>query len=169
LFLDGKHENFELLNKYEIKTYNSGMLRRIYGKLYHMIRGEIYIIEGKTFFVFGGGESENKEIRIKSGKWWKEEMPSDEEMRRAIKNLSNIGKKVDYILTHEPPAHIKNLLKKTDQNINPLNTFLDYISKEVEYQKWFFGCLHLDQKINSKHVAVYNLPFPLEDVKNKRV
>jgi Icc-related predicted phosphoesterase len=161
LFLDGKHENFDLLNKYEIKTYNWGRVRHICGRLYHALRGEIYMIDGKTFFAFGGGESPDKDMRIKSGKWWKEEMPSIEVMLQAKENLNKIGEKVDYILTHEPPAHIKNLLEK-NKNINPLNTFFDFLSENVTYKKWFFGCLHVDQKITSKHVAVFNDLIALE-------
>ena len=41
-FIDGTHENFDLLNTYEISEWNGGKVHKIYGNLYHLLRGQIF-------------------------------------------------------------------------------------------------------------------------------
>ena len=60
LFLDGNHENFDLLEAYPTVSCLGGTVHKISDKIYHLMRGEIYTIDGKTFFVFGGGFSLKK-------------------------------------------------------------------------------------------------------------
>lgn len=57
LFCDGNHENFDLLNKYPVTTEFDGKVHRIVSNVYHLMRGEIYTIENKTFYVMGGASS----------------------------------------------------------------------------------------------------------------
>ena len=54
-FLDGTHENFELLKSYDVIEWNGGKARQIYKNLYHLMRGQIYEIEGLKIFTMGGG------------------------------------------------------------------------------------------------------------------
>ena len=56
-FVDGTHENFELLNSYEVSKWNGGKVHNIAGNIYHLMRGNVYEIEGKKFFAFGGASS----------------------------------------------------------------------------------------------------------------
>ena len=69
LFVDGTHENFDLLNKYPVSEWNGGKVRNICGNLYYLTRGQIFTIENKTFFTFGGGESSETQFRIDAGTW----------------------------------------------------------------------------------------------------
>ena len=46
-FIDGCHENFELLSEYEVIDWNGGKAQLISGNLVHLMRGQIYTIEGK--------------------------------------------------------------------------------------------------------------------------
>ncbi|MDR0738615.1 MAG: metallophosphatase family protein [Oscillospiraceae bacterium] len=157
LFLDGNHENFDLLKKYKEESFAGGRVQHICGNLYRLMRGHIYNLDGHSIFVFGGGESLEKEARLQENKWWKEEMPTSEEISFAIKNLDSVNRKVDYILTHEPPGSIKNLIeKKVSNRLNFINTFFDSISKDVNFKTWFFGSLHTDKKFTSKYTAVFN-------------
>ena len=57
LFCDGNHENFDLLNKYPVTIEFGGKVHRIVSNVYHLMRGEIYTIENKTFYVMGGASS----------------------------------------------------------------------------------------------------------------
>ena len=57
LFLDGAHENYDLLDSYEVTDFAGGRAQQISGKLYHLMRGEVYTIEEKKLLCFGGGES----------------------------------------------------------------------------------------------------------------
>ena len=75
LFVEGTHENFGLLSSYPVREMYGGRVRCLGGNLYQLLRGEIYTIEGKSFFAFGGGDSDDKELRRENGTWWKEELP----------------------------------------------------------------------------------------------
>ena len=55
LFVDGTHENYDLLSSYPVTELYGGRVQQINKNIYHLLRGEIYTIESKTFFVFGGG------------------------------------------------------------------------------------------------------------------
>lgn len=161
LFVDGNHENFDLLDKYEVTDWNGGKVQHISGNLYHLMRGQIYDLEGKKFFILGGGESEDKETRIEMGTWWPQEAPDINEMRKVVEKLDSIGRNVDYIITHEPPAHIKNLFDNSMRSLTGLNVFLDEISKQVKYKTWYFGNLHINRKITSRHQALFTDVVPL--------
>lgn len=167
-FVDGKHENFDLLNKYKIIDRFGGKIRHISGNLFHMIRGQIYTIENKNIFTFGGGESPDKDIRISSGTWWPQEMPSSTEMQNALENLKSYNQKINYIITHEPPAFINKMMYRNHNEINQLKIFLDFISKEIEFEKWFFGCTHINRKITFKYYSIFNDIIPVEKPLGKR-
>ena len=59
--MDGNHENFDILYKYPVEKWNDGKIHRITPNIVHLMRGEIYSIEGKTIFTFGGGTTVDKE------------------------------------------------------------------------------------------------------------
>ena len=56
LFIDGTHENFSLLNALPVVEYRGGTAHKVNDRVYHLMRGQIYLIEDKTVFAFGGGE-----------------------------------------------------------------------------------------------------------------
>ncbi|MCI8360864.1 MAG: hypothetical protein HFE86_05970, partial [Clostridiales bacterium] len=157
-FLDGTHENFDLLNTYRQTVWNGGRVHRISGSLFHLIRGQIFTIEGLRFFVFGGGESPDKEIRLEQHSWWREELPSPAEMAEGAENLDEAGLQVDYILTHEPPSMVKSavLLRSghTDR-VSKLNGYLEEIDRSCAFRHWYFGSIHEDRTITPKHTALF--------------
>ena len=167
-FIDGGHENFDLLEKYPVSEWNGGKVHHISGNLYHLMRGQIYQIEGKTIFTFGGGESPDKEMRVELGKWWEREMPTISEMREAVSSLDKINRQVDYVITHEPPTSVHNMMDSRFYGINALDTFLDELANEVKFKKWFFGCLHIDRKITAKYHAVFSQTIPAEPIEGKK-
>lgn len=146
LFVDGTHENFGLLNNYPVSELYGGRVQRVEKNIYRLMRGELYTIEGKTIFAFGGGESSDKELRMENGTWWKEEQPSIEEMAYAVENLDTVGRKVDYIITHQPSMTDMALVDRRC-TISPLSTFFDELSRNISYKKWFFGSLHKNKRI----------------------
>ncbi|MBQ8825112.1 MAG: metallophosphoesterase, partial [Ruminococcus sp.] len=110
-FIDGCHENFDLLEKnYKLVRWRGGVARLIAPNIFHMQRGEVYTIDNKKFFTFGGGHSQDFEYRYSTGNWWKQEQPTHAEIKRAIHNLNLNHARVDYIITHEPPASLKDCL-----------------------------------------------------------
>ena len=64
LFIDGNHENFDLLNSYEVKEWNGGKVHFIEDKIIHLMRGQVFEIDNKRIFTFGDGNSIDKQWRI---------------------------------------------------------------------------------------------------------
>lgn len=158
-FVDGAHENFDILNSYSPYRWKGGNTHKIADNIYHLMRGEVFTLEGKTFFVMGGGESEDAYMRDKGSTWWEAELPSAEELKNGVNNLNDSEKNINYILTYEAPTIAKDILKqRTNQNIiiTPLNTYLQEIMHNVDYMHWYFGSLHIDLNISKKMTAVFN-------------
>ncbi|MEG1244464.1 MAG: metallophosphoesterase, partial [Oscillospiraceae bacterium] len=109
-FLDGTHENFDLLNEYEISEWNGGKVQHITGSVYHLMRGQIYEIEGLKIFTMGGGESPDIDMRFDNDAWSRNEIPTQVELLNGANNIEQAGCKVDVIVTHEPPSKIKGFL-----------------------------------------------------------
>ncbi len=158
-FIDGTHENFELLNAYPVSVWNGGKVHHIGGNVYHMMRGQIFKIDNMTFFTMGGGESPDIDIRFEENAWSKDEFPSREELLEGAENLEKINCKIDYVITHEPPVKIKGFLKLKDSetaSVTGLNTYLEELSEACTFRRWFFGSMHLDKFISASHVAVFH-------------
>lgn len=157
-FIDGTHENFELLNSYEKVDFNGGKAHHICGNLYHLMRGQIYNIESLSFFTMGGGESPDIDIRFENNSWSKAEFPTRDELLFGAENLENHNCTVDYVITHEPPVKIKSFLRLKDSesaSVTGLNTYLEELSEVCKFKRWFFGSMHLDKYISGTHIAVY--------------
>lgn len=163
-FLDGPHENFDLLERYRQTVWKGGKVHRISGNLFHLMRGEIFEIEGHRLFVCGGGESPDKDIRTEQGRWWKNELPTPAELAHCVENLDEIGGSVDYILTHEPPALVKSaMLLRNGQpdHVDKLNGFFGEIESYCNFRHWYFGSMHEDRTVTPKHTCVFNRLLPL--------
>ena len=158
-FVDGAHENFEILNSYTPYRWKGGNAHKIADNIYHLMRGEVFTLEGKTFFVMGGGESEDADMRTDGVTWWESELPNAEELKNGVTNLFDNEKTINYILTYEAPTIAKDILKqRTNQNIiiTPLNTYLQQLIKNVDYIHWYFVTLHIDLNISKKMTAIFN-------------
>lgn len=158
-FVDGAHENFDILNSYTPYRWKGGNAHKIADNIYHLMRGEVFTFEGKTFFVMGGGESDDAYMREKGQSWWEAELPNAEELQNGVNNLNDTERNINYILTYEAPTIAKEILKqRTNHNIliTPLNTYLQEIMHNVGYMHWYFGSLHIDLNISKKMTAVFN-------------
>ncbi|MDR2516453.1 MAG: metallophosphoesterase [Spirochaetaceae bacterium] len=160
LFIDGNHENFELLNSYPEDEWQGGMIHRINDSLFHLMRGQVFEIEEKRFFTFGGGRSLDRAFRRPQISWWPEEMPSAAEFQEGLDNLERCQWKTDYVITHAGPAKIASgvsALFGTDS----LVTYLQAVADRLEFRRWYFGHYHVDREINSKFRALYQDVVPL--------
>ena len=58
LWVQGNHENYHMIAKYPLEEWNGGKVRHIVkDKVILLERGQVFTIEGKTFFTFGGASS----------------------------------------------------------------------------------------------------------------
>lgn len=148
LFLDGNHENFDLLNELPEERWNGGRVHRLSDHILHLMRGQLFDIDGHTFFTFGGADSHDKDYRTEGQDWWPQELPNDEELAEARQTLTDCGFKVDYILTHCAPTSVQRelILVKNDDSYsrNRLTEFLEGVKERTRYKHWFCGHYHID-------------------------
>lgn len=168
LFVEGSHENYDLLEQYEVSDWHGGKTRQISGKLRQLMRGQLYEIAEKTVFTFGGGQSDDNTELIQGQNWWPREIPSEEELAEGRQNLEKADGKVDFIVTYEPPAKLHDFLDHTSRDINHINTYLNDIYEKATFAKWFFGKLHLNKLIPPKYHAVYDGVIVADSTKIKK-
>lgn len=155
LWVDGNHENHDWIDSLPVTLWNGGKVHKITDNCYHLMRGQVYTIDGRTFFTMGGADSIDKQWRVEGLTWWRREMPSWEEYNEALDNLAEHNNKVDYIITHAAPDNIL-------YQINPrftqdsLTHFLYEIEKNIEFKHWYFGHYHDQKEFNDgQHTLLY--------------
>lgn len=139
LFIDGNHENFDLLYALPEEEWNGGRIHRVSKSVLHLCRGSVFTLQGKTFFAFGGARSTDRERRTPHVNWWPQEEPSKAEYQRGADALAAAGWKVDYVLTHAVPASLS-----PDWNKEPLSNYLETVKKKLRFTHWYFGHYHAD-------------------------
>ena len=167
VFVDGNHENFPKIYSYPIEQWNNGKVHRIRNNIRHLMRGEIYTINSKTFFVFGGGYSIDKERRLDYEKvygrkiWWEEEFPTKQEIDNAYKNLEKYNWKVNYIITHSAPTNVLPMVSEffissLKADIDIVNSTLEDIRQKTDFDHWYFGHYHGNKDFD-KFTLLYEL------------
>lgn len=142
-FTDGNHENFDLLETFPEEEWNGGKIHRIGENILHLMRGQHFTIEGKTFFTMGGAYSMDKALRVEGETWWKQELPSPEEYRTASATLENCGFKVDYVITHTVPDSVMHRMGiAPDPHDAEMTGFLEWVYRELQFREWFAGHFH---------------------------
>ncbi len=125
LWVQGNHENYNMIDEYPLEKWHGGKVRHIVrDKVILLERGQVFDIEGKRYFAFGGAQSHDisggvldkddplfehkyklamesgRPFRILNISWWKQELPTETEIEEARANLENCDYKVDYVITH---------------------------------------------------------------------
>ena len=178
LFVDGNHENFDALSEYPVEQWHGGKVHKIRPHVIHLMRGQAFELQGRTFFTIGGAQSHDiadgildmdcpdfyerydslrhnrGQFRINHISWWQEELPSDEEYAKARQTLKRLDRKVDYIITHCAPTVIQ---QKINPNFEPdkLTDFLEEIRCRSQFHYWLFGHYHDNRIIDEKYVLLY--------------
>lgn len=146
LFIDGNHENFDRLYQYPLEPGFGGTVRRIRDNLFHLQRGQVYTIGGKSFFTFGGAYSVDKYARVEGVSWWHQEQPTRAEMMRGDEALNCADRQVDYIITHTAPQTIIRMMGYgPEPHDRELTFYFDQIWRTTNFRKWFFGHMHDDR------------------------
>lgn len=179
LWVDGNHENFDMLKTFPVEEWNGGKVQRIRPNVLHLMRGQVYTIDGLTFFTMGGAAShdiqdgildpsdpffeedfarmsrDNLFFRVLGRSWWEEEMPSQEEYATALAALEKVNWKVDYVISHCAPSSVVKRLNawlETDK----LTNFFEEINQKLTFRYWLFGHYHEDGFIDHNYVLLYH-------------
>lgn len=167
LFIEGTHENFNVLEVFPTVDFCGGAAIRLADNIYCLLRGYVYTIEDKKVFTFGGGQIPDKTNVVEVAPGWEKQVPTYEQMEFAAHSLKENGMSVDYIITHEPPNQICKLIDH-EAPVTTLGNFFTKVSQKVEFEKWFFGALHTDRKLVSRYFAVFNDILPAEKIEKPR-
>lgn len=155
LFVDGNHENFDLLEQYPISSWHGGDVQLIRPNVIHLMRGQIYNINNKIFFTMGGAASTDKYLRKEGVSWWRQEMPSSEELQTGLNNLDTYDNNVDYIITHCAPNEVLKQINPYYER-DSLTGYLEIVRQTVDFKKWFMGHYHEDREFGGKYLVLYN-------------
>ncbi|MBO4652310.1 MAG: metallophosphoesterase [Lachnospiraceae bacterium] len=175
LFIDGNHEHHLRLAGFPVKEWHGGKVHEIRPHVLHLMRGQVFELQGKTFFTFGGGQSHDlkdgildpsdpdykqkkrelrrefdPQYRIKGVSWFEEEMPTEEELAEGLDNLARHNNTVDYIVTHCCCTSTQALVGDPSTRANYLTDYFENIHNTVDYKKWFFGHYHKEIDVNDR-------------------
>ena len=209
LFVPGNHENYDRLTGctderlidswfyakmppeekaklragYPRQSWHGGNVRVIRPSVLMLERGDIFEIDGKYCFAFGGARSHDIQdgildpadypdkqsykraynarsalrIRVKGVSWWAQEQPTQPEMERGRQNIRNFMRdheRIDFVFTHDAPSSDKLLLGYPDTD--ELNRFFESLRGEMTYGAWYYGHLHDNRRVMDNHYLLYD-------------
>ena len=179
LFVDGNHENFDRLYSYPVELWHGGKVHKIRPSVIHLMRGQIYEIDGKSFFTFGGANSHDIEsgildpedpdfkekkkwldrewrsYRVNHITWWAQELPSEKEMQEGCANLAAHDNQVDFIVTHCCATSTQMLIDAQKLKPDIETDYLEEIKQTIQFKKWFFGHYHDNRNVSKKEILIY--------------
>jgi len=178
LFVSGNHENYDALEKFPVTEWHGGKVQRISENIIHLMRGQVYEIQGKKFFTFGGASSHDIAdgilepndpnfaekfrklydshalFRVNHQSWWKQELPTDVEMSEGLQNLHSHNNTVDYVITRCAPTTVQYAFGLDNYEKDILTEYLEQIKNTVSFEHWFYGHYHKDRTIYNKFTCV---------------
>ena len=157
LWIDGNHENFDMLYSYPVEKWNGGKIHRIDKNIIHLMRGQVFDIDNMRIFTMGGASSIDRRFRKESVSWWSQEVPSEQEWSEAFRNLNKFNNKVDYVITHAAPLDMASRIPGLSKDFyDPVERDLFNIMMEIDFKKWYFGHYHIDIDLTSKFTGLYS-------------
>ena len=170
-FVDGNHENFDMLESFPVITWNGGKVHKIARNVFHLIRGEVFEIEGNRIFAFGGATSTDKNHRTTNISWWERELPTYADYDNAINNLEKYNFEVDYIITHtcDEKALYYPVLRNNSkaQAVFSENRMLSNFEEMVKYRHWYLAHFHINANITDKKTVLFDQIIKLGDTVTK--
>lgn len=138
-FIDGNHENFDLL-----KTFNDSIIS---AHIRWLPRGTVREFEGKRCLFIGGADSIDKFRRTEHLSWWKDEQITQEDIDKCPEGT------YDYVFSHccpysvfekyypylADPQFAGEEFDKTSEQM------LDKLKDKIKYEHWYFGHYHKDK------------------------
>lgn len=175
-FVDGNHENFDLLYSFPVEEWCGGKVHRIQENIRHLMRGEIFHIQGRSIFAFGGAGSFDREMRIEGLSWWPQEIPTQEEQDHGMENLMAHGSTVDYIICHTCPDFLLPIMRISNIYDTGDKTLMHFLAEVVtatpakNFHQFLFGHWHRDAEyFGGRYRALYDdlIELPLTEQEAK--
>jgi Icc-related predicted phosphoesterase len=111
IFVDGNHENHEMLRKESKKVKMFGTeFFEIRPNLYWTGRTNTWVHEEVRFAALGGAASIDEDDRVEGVSWWAEEITTKEDVQELVDKIG--GRYVDIMLTHDAPTAVEEAYGK---------------------------------------------------------
>lgn len=192
LWVQGNHENYDMIAEYPVEPWNGGIVRHIVrDRIILLERGQVFNIGGKTFFTFGGASSHDVQggildknsptydadrrwavkndlpYRVRGYSWWEQELPTEAELQEGRDNLAKVEYCVDYVITHCLSGDMQDRLAQHYGNRvygrDVLTDYFDELEIKVRYKHWFCGHYHINLELDAKHTILYEDIVELEN------
>jgi len=157
-FVDGNHSNHDMLDKMPVSIWNGGKVHFINNNVIHLMRGQVFNINGTKIFTFGGADSIDKQHRIEGKSWWRREMPSNKEYEEGLDNLEKQNWSIDYVISHDCSQSVfeKLMAGLWVKDLTSINKYFEVLEEKLDYKQWYFGHYHEDRQIDPNHTLVYD-------------
>lgn len=189
LFVDGNHENFDLLDSMPTEHWKGGLVHQVRPSVLHLCRGEVFQLEDMRLFVMGGASSHDKpdgvlrqgpdlkrqrkmldrrggRYRVEHENWWAQELPDEAQLQRARANLEEADWQVDLVVTHCAPTALQAQIV-TNRPPDRLTDFLEEVRGKLSYRRWYCGHYHRELCLPRERLQVlYHsiCPVDLEEI-----
>jgi len=147
LFVDGNHEHHDKLDSLPVSIWNGGKVHFINDNVIHLMRGQVFNINGTKIFTFGGADSIDKMHRVEGKSWWKREMPSNKEYEEGLDNLEKCNSQ---------SVFEKLMAGLYVKSLTSINKYFEVLEEKLDYKQWYFGHYYEDRWIDEKHRLIYN-------------
>ena len=162
LFIDGNHENYDLLEQYPTILWKGGVARCIRDNVFHLCRGHVFSLSGRRVLAMGGAQTHDAEVilprgsgradrrpldyrqipyRVEGSSWWPRELPDGLEYSRCIAALNREDWSVDLVLSHCAPTDIQRRIAP-NYPVNQLTDYLQTVKDRLMYRQWYCGHYH---------------------------
>ena len=185
LFGDGNHENFARLDGDEFPRldFHGGVAQRIRAHIYRLGRGEVFELDGKRVFAFGGAAShdiedgildpngqdpvifrrkcrrwrqEGRRFRVLGETWWPRELPDEAELERGRAALANVENHVDIVISHCLPQDVIPFLRTGPYAPDRLTLYFnDLLHRGLRFDRWYCGHYHMDRTVMGRFRVLY--------------
>ena len=156
VFVEGTHDNLDLLEDYPVEEWNGGLTHHISGNLRHLIRGQVFRLGERSLFAVGGGQSDDFAQREPGINWWPREMPSEDDLRAYWAALEQAGRQVDYVVSHQAPTNIDACITHHTCEVNYLTAFFDLMQRKCTFRAWYFGSYHQNKVIPPHYHCLFD-------------
>ena len=166
-----------VIHDYPVEEWKGGKVHKIRPSVIHLMRGQVFEIDGKNIFAFGGASShdiqdgilnadetakikfwerQRRMFRVKDISWWDLELPIEEEMQRGIDSLEDVGFYVDFVVSHCAPQSIVDTFSQGLFKPDRLTLYFeDLLNWGLRFDAWFHGHYHDNRKTLGKYVMLY--------------
>ena len=147
-FVDGNHENYDML--YAIPIEDDGT-RHLRPHIRHMPRGTLHKINGCDLFAYGGAMSTDRGIEVLGRGYWLQELPTDSEVQQGLHMLKTASN-VDFVVSHAAPGGALSMMcdadvsilpaRLTDPTIGVLEEYRLIFEERFPHVHWYYGHYH---------------------------